>query len=114
MVKVKSLRFVPPSATLETCNGPVPALVRVMTCAPTLAPCVTIPNEMLFGVSFTTGVPGGGAAPMPVNCTDWGEFAASSVIMRDAVRWPAPTGENVTAILQLEPLGYVPEQVLVT
>ena len=51
---------------------------------------------------------------MPVNCTDWGEFAASSLIMRDAVRWPAPTGENVTAMLQLEPLGYVPEQGLFT
>ena len=105
MDKLKSLRFVPPSATFAMCSAPVPALARVMTCAPALAPWVTVPKEMLFGVSFTTDVPGEGAAPMPVNCTDCGEFAASSVMMRDAVRCPAPTGENVTAMLQLEPLA---------
>jgi hypothetical protein len=94
------------------CRAPVPALVKVTICALTLAPWVTVPKEMLFGVSFKTGVPGGGAAPKPVSCTDCGEFAASSLMMRDAARWPAPTGENVTAILQAEPLGYAPEQPL--
>src|SRR5258708_40106436 len=32
----------------------------------------------------------------------------------DAVRWPAPTGENVTAMLQLVPAGYAPEHALFT
>ncbi len=96
------------------CSVPVPALVSVITCPPAGAPWVTIPKAMLFGVTFTTGVPGGGAAPIPVNATDWGEFAASSLMTRDAVRWPAPTGENITAMLQLDPAGYAPEHALFT
>jgi len=65
-------------------------------------------------VSFTTGVPGGGAAPVPVNCTDWGELGASSLMTRLAVRWPAPSGENVTVMMQLVFTGYAPEQAVAT
>ena len=35
-------------------------------------------------------------------------------MMSVAVRWPAPTGENVTAMLQPPPLGYVPAQAVLT
>ena len=69
-VKLKSLAFVPPTATEVICSGPVPELVSVMSWAATAEPCVTAPKEMLLGVSLTAGVPGGGAAPVPVNCTD--------------------------------------------
>ena len=74
---------------------------------------MTVPKETLPGVSFTSGVPGGGAAPVPVNCTDWGELGASSLMVRLAVRCLAASGENVTEMLQLEATGYAPEQALV-
>src|ERR1700730_506803 len=109
-----SLEFVPPRVMEAMCSGPVPELVRVMILAATATPCVTVPKETLLGVSFTTGVPGGGDAPVPVNCTDWGETGASSLMVRLAVRWPAPSGENVTATLQVEATGYAPEQALAT
>lgn len=70
MLKLKSVAFVPPSATPAMCSAPVPELVSVMTCAPALAPCVTVPKETLFGVSFKTGVPGGAAVAMPVSGND--------------------------------------------
>jgi hypothetical protein len=69
---------------------------------------------MLLGVSFTIGVPGGAAAPVPVNCTDWGESGASSIIVMLAVRWPAPSGENVTVMLQVAATGTGLEQALFT
>src|ERR1700676_592026 len=68
-VKRKSLEFAPTSVTDAMCSGPVPEFVSVITWAGTTAPCVTAPKEMLLGVSFTIGVPGGAAAPVPVNCT---------------------------------------------
>jgi hypothetical protein len=69
-VTLKSLEFVPPRATEAMCSGAVPELLTVTIWATTAAPCVTVPNETLVGVSFTIGVPGGGAAPVPINCTD--------------------------------------------
>src|SRR4029077_15232697 len=35
-------------------------------------------------------------------------------MVRLAVRWPAPRGENVTVMLQEEATGYAPEHALVT
>ena len=69
-VTLKSLEFVPPRTTDAMCSDPVPEFVSVTTWPLTTDPCVTAPNETLAGVSFAIGVPGGGAAPVPVNCTD--------------------------------------------
>src|ERR1700730_6271141 len=113
-VKRKSLEFAPTSVTEAMCSGPVPEFARVMTWAGTTAPCVTGPKETLAGVSFTIGVPGGAAAPVPANCTDCGESAASSMIVMLAVRWPAPIGENVTLTLQVPATGTGVEQGLLT
>jgi len=114
LLKLKSPAFVPPRATPLMCNVPVPALVSIMICGAAFVPWVTVPKERLLGVNFTTGVPGGGAAAVPVICTDCGEFGASSLMRSVAVRWPTPTGENVTAMLHPAPLGYVPAHRLLT
>jgi hypothetical protein len=113
-VTLKALAFVPLRATDVMCSDPVPEFVRVTTCPLTAAPCVTVPNEMLVGVNFATGVPGGGAAPVPVNCTDCGESGASSLMVIVAVRCPAAWGANVTTMSQVAPAGYAPEQPLAT
>src|SRR4029077_4991349 len=111
---LKSLAFVPPMATPAMWSVPVPALVSVMICGAAVTPWVTVPNERLLGVNFTTGVPGGGDAPVPVICADCGEFGASSLMMSVAVRWPTPTGENAAAMVQPAPLECVPAQALLT
>ena len=41
------------------------------------------------------------AAPLPLNATDWGEPAPSSVITSDAVRWPWVCGVKVAVMVQL-------------
>jgi len=103
--RVKSLAFVPPSTTEVICSEPVPELVSVTVWGGTLVPCVTAPKERVLGESLATGVPGGGVAPVPVSCIDCGELGASSLMVMSAVRWPEPSGENVTEIVQAEPIG---------
>jgi len=69
---------------------------------------------MLFGISFTTGVPGGGAAPSLSIAQTAEEFAASSLMTSDAVALASAYRQNVTDMLQLDPAGYAPEHPLFT
>src|SRR6266849_6933226 len=94
--------FVPPRTTEEMCSGAEPELVSATLCGPAEVPCVTVPNATALGLRVTTGLPGGGAWPVPVSGTDCGELGASSAMVTLAVRCPAPSGANVTLMVQEE------------
>src|SRR5260370_7800231 len=84
------------------CSGAEPELVSATLCGPAEVPCVTVPNATALGLRVTTGLPGGGAWPVPVSGTDCGELGASSAMVTLAVRCPAPSGANVTLMVQEE------------
>src|SRR5260370_38203933 len=82
------------------CSGAEPELVSATLCGAAEVPWVTVPNGTALGLRVTTGLPGGGAWPVPVSGTDCGELGASSAMVTLAVGCPAPSGANVTLMVQ--------------
>jgi hypothetical protein len=74
----------------------VPTLVKVTVCAELVVSITTEPKLKLVGESFAL-------VPIPVSVTLCGLPAASSVMLRTAMRVPDPVGPNVTLIVQLAP-----------
>src|SRR5580698_11344244 len=97
----------------EKSDGTVPVivmLVKLSAAAPvffTVTVCLLVlfkatpGNARLGGVRVTTG--NAPALPVPVRFTECGLPVALSVAVTVAVRVPVAIGENVTAILQLNP-----------
>jgi hypothetical protein len=109
-VKLKSFGLAPPSVTEEMCNGAPPGLDTVTFCCALAAPCVMVPNTRFAEESETMGFVGVAVVAEPLTGMICGEFAASSVIVMVAERWPAARGVNVIVIMQPEFAAYGPLQ----
>ena len=83
------------------CREDPPELVTVTVCGPAIVPCVITPNERFVEEKDAAGLVGGAAVAEPLTWIDWGEFWASSEIVRIAERWPAARGVKVRVIMQL-------------
>ena len=73
-----------------------------------MVPTFWFANVRLPGFSETTG-----AMPVPESVMVWGDPAALSGIVMEALRLPAAVGVNVTEKLQLPPAGRPVPQALV-
>jgi hypothetical protein len=62
---------------------------------------------------LTVNSPCGGAIPVPVSDTDWGDPPALSAMSRLPASDPVAVGENVTLTVQFAPAARVLEQVVV-
>ena len=91
-------------------NAVPPLLVRVIICDELELPCVVAANESVDGASVAFGC---AAIPVPAREMFCGELGASSLMVIDAVRDPAPSGVNVTLIVQVAFGASAPLQVLV-
>src|SRR5208337_2146481 len=98
VVSEKSEGTVPVIAILVKTSGAVPVLFTVITCGALVVPSGTFGNAKLGGVIVATP-----ARPVPVRVAECGLPVALSVTVTLAVRVPDPSGENVTAMLQLNP-----------
>jgi hypothetical protein len=74
----------------------LPELLITTVTGVMLAPSAMVPKFTLVG-----DIPTLADAKVPVSEIDCGEFPASSVITRDAVRCPPALGAKVTLMLQL-------------
>src|ERR1017187_10410675 len=90
-------------------RAPVPVLLSVTDWAALVVPTFWLANVRLPAVSDTIGAP----TPVPERVTVWGDPAALSVMVTDALRIPAAVGVKVTEMLQLPPAATLAPQVLV-
>src|ERR1035441_2664132 len=109
LVCAKSPGLVPATATLVIVRGAEPVLLSVTDWAALVVPTFWLANVRLPEVSDTIGT----ATPVPERVTVWGDPAALSVMVTDALRLPAAVGVNVTEMLQLPPAATLAPQVLV-
>jgi hypothetical protein len=109
LVSLKSPAYVPLMLIPEIFKTAVPTLVRVIVDGELAEPTAMEPNVTEVGENETAG-----DEPLPVKATVCGLPIALSVTEMLAVREPAATGINVTAILQLAPAARVEAQVLVS
>lgn len=85
----------------------VPLLVMVTDCEPLVAPTSIEPKERLVAER-----PTGGTTPVPLKEMDWGEVAALSVMVTDAVRTPPLVGAKWPCMEQLAPTARLLPQLL--
>jgi hypothetical protein len=93
----------------EIFKTPVPTLVKVIVDGELAEPTAMEPNVTDVGENETAG-----DEPLPIKATVCGLPIALSATEMLAVRVPAATGLNVTAILQLAAAARVEAQVLVS
>ena len=79
--------LVPVTAMLVMETATVPVLVMVTVCVPLIVPSLTEPKARFVDESVT-----GGATPVPVRATVWGDVVALSVMVTLAVIAPGAVG----------------------
>jgi hypothetical protein len=112
LVEAKEPAFAPPIEIPPIESGPVPGFDSVMDCAAVVTPTVVLAKVTLLRESTACGV--GGARPVPETVVLWGEPAALSVTVTDAVAAEATVGVKMTATLQEDPAARVVPQVPAT
>jgi hypothetical protein len=105
----KSPLLAPVTAMLMMLSAAVPGLLKVTLCAVLDVPTFREANISAVGLSDACGTP----PPMPESVKEWGDPAALSVIVIEAVRLPAAVGVKVTEMLQLPPAATLAPHVLV-
>lgn len=97
VARAKSPTFVPPRITLVILRVAVPAFVSVTVCCPLVKPRFTLPNVIELDVRLATG-----CVPVPFSAMVWGLLASTeSVIVRVALRLPAPVGWKIILTVQM-------------
>ena len=98
MVIRKSDGLVPARTTDATCKAVLPLLVRVMVCDGLATPWVVAGNDTKDELKVA---PDCEAIPVPESEIFCGESGASSLMVMEAEREPAPTGVNAMLIEQV-------------
>ena len=98
VVITKSDGLAPARVTDEMCNAVVPLLVSVTVCNALATPCVVAGKETVEELKLTADCE---AIPVPDSEIFCGELGASSLMVMVAVREPAPSGVNVTSMVQV-------------
>jgi hypothetical protein len=110
LVCEKSPLFVPTIVMPEPLNANVafPVLDSVMFCA-----ALVVPTGWLVKVRLAEDSPTMGAIPVPDSETFCGLFAASSLMVSEALCAPVAVGLKVTLMLQLAPTATLAPQLFV-
>ena len=108
MLKLKSPEFAPLISTEAMCNAAPPEFVIATFCTWLVVPSGIAAKTAAGGVMVAAGRGTGAPVPVALSGTICGEPGASSAIVIEAVRAPSPSGESVTAIVQLALAGYAP------
>jgi hypothetical protein len=111
-VLAKEVALVPLITMLVMVRAAVPELLSVIAFAALVLATFWSANTRLVGDGEAAATP----TPVPLRltvCVDPLVLPALSVTVRVAVLLPTALGENITAILQLEPAATLPPQLLV-
>jgi hypothetical protein len=107
----KSLGFAPVSVMELMFNVALPGLVSVADIAGAVDPTVVLGKASVACDRTACGRVG---VPVPVREDVWGEPAALSAMLRDALKLAAEAGVKLTEILQLDPAASEEPQALVS
>ena len=104
LISVKSEAFWLLSATEEMVSGEVPELVMVTFCGGDFWPMTGEVKDSAAAESVAAGRGTGAPVPVPLSRTVWVEPGASSAMMIEALRAPAPSGVKAM-VMEQDALG---------